>query len=58
MLAGGLVLASCAEKCQYDCGKKTSDCATFPLACQGGDALIKFTPCNVACGVSDAINGK
>jgi len=56
MLVGGLVLASCDEKCEYNCGKKTSDCGSFIVGCNGDNTLKIKANCETACGLGDAID--
>jgi len=51
LLAGGLVLASCEEKCSAgDCGKKTNECTAFP-ACKGKGGALDISPCELSCGL-------
>jgi len=46
LLAGGLVLASCAETCSEGCGKKTDSCKGL---CRGKNGLFDVAPCEVSC---------
>jgi len=49
LLAGGLVLASCAETCTAgNCGKKTNDCVTL---CKGKGGALDVNFCETSCGI-------